>query len=258
MLVLLDPDARPIIAHRGASARAPENTLPAFELALEDGADALELDVRLTSDGVPVVIHDPTLDRTTDARGPVADLPLERLREVDAGARFSPDRGRSFPWRGQGVRIPTLEEVLNTFPTTPCIIELKVPSAAAAVQRLLQERRAVDRCVLMSFDPRALEPFRAAPWITGATSREALELIAHGLFGRPLPAVSYRTLSIPERYRGVPVPLRTVAATARRFGQSVHVWVIDSPARAARLWRKGVAGIVTNVPRTMRDRRDRE
>src|ERR687883_338619 len=129
MHVLLDPNAHPVVAHRGASARAPENTLRAFKLALEEGADALELDVHATTDGIAVVVHDPTLDRTTDATGTVSKLPLERVRAADAGARFSPDGGRTFPWRGRGLRIPTLDEVLVAFPTTPLIIEIKAASA---------------------------------------------------------------------------------------------------------------------------------
>src|SRR5919109_2850030 len=151
MYSFLDPHARPVIAHRGASARAPENSLPAFELALEAGADALELDVHATADDVAVVVHDPTLDRTTSATGAVATLPLERVRAADAGARFSPDGGRTFPWRGRGLRIPTLDEVLVAFPTTPLVIEIKTPRAQDAVRRTLLERRALDRSVVMSF-----------------------------------------------------------------------------------------------------------
>ena len=97
---LLDPAARLVIAHRGSSAEAPENTLPAFEAAVARGADAIELDVRLTADGAPVVIHDATLDRTTDRTGPVAALTLAELRAVDAGWHFTPDLGHTHPYRG--------------------------------------------------------------------------------------------------------------------------------------------------------------
>ena len=90
---LLDLSARPVIAHRGASAYAPENTLAAFELAVTQGADALELDVRLSRDGAPVVLHDHTLDRTTNLAGPVRGRTLAELRQADAGFRFTPDRG---------------------------------------------------------------------------------------------------------------------------------------------------------------------
>src|SRR6185312_5605525 len=116
---LLDLDAHPVIAHRGASGYAPENTLPAFELAVRQGADALELDVRLTMDGAAVVIHDATLDRTTGLTGPVRARTLAELRLADAGLRFTPDGGGTLPFRDQGTRIPTLAEVLWTFPAMP-------------------------------------------------------------------------------------------------------------------------------------------
>src|SRR5918911_658199 len=103
------------LAHRGASALAPENTLEAFRLAVESGAGGLELDVHLTRDGHVVVIHDPTLDRTTNRTGAVSEMTLDELREPDAGHNFSPD-GSTLPYRGLNLRIPTLVEVLREFP----------------------------------------------------------------------------------------------------------------------------------------------
>src|ERR671922_2761538 len=112
---LLDLDAHPIIAHRGASGSAPENTVAAFELAARQGADAFELDVRLTADEVPVVLHDPTLGRTTDGQGPLSALGISELEQVDAGFSFSADWGRTFPFRAAGIRIPRLVDVLRGF-----------------------------------------------------------------------------------------------------------------------------------------------
>lgn len=249
MLSLLDVDARPVIAHRGASARAPENTLAAFALAADEGADAFELDVHVTADDVVVVLHDPTLDRTTNARGAVAEIPFARVREADAGARFRADDGRSFPWRDRSVRVPALHEVLEAFPRMPCIVEIKTSRASAAVHDVLARHGAADRCVLMSFEPRALDPFGSAPWLTGATSAEALALLRAAVARRPSGPVPYRVLSVPPRWHGVPIPLALLARAARRVGCPTHVWVIDNPAHAQRLWRKGIAGIVTNRPR---------
>ena len=97
------PAAPPqVIAHRGASGYETEHTFAAFDLALAQGADVLELDVRVTADGVPIVMHDPTLDRTTDMSAPVAERAFEQLRRADAGARFTADGGATFPWRGRG------------------------------------------------------------------------------------------------------------------------------------------------------------
>jgi glycerophosphoryl diester phosphodiesterase len=257
MAALFDPDARPIIAHRGASAFAPENTIEAFALAVEHGADAFEFDIRVTADGIPVVVHDATLQRTTGDAGVIAGLTLAEVQRADAGARFSLDGGRSFPWRHAGVRIPTLEEVLSRFPDVPCIIEIKDPAAADPARAVLRRLGAGDRCVLMSFDPRALDTARAHAELTGATGSETAALIRAELQRRVLERVPYRVLSVPERRYGMPLPLRLLTRGARRLGCPVHVWVVDSVRRATRLWRKGVAGIVTNNPRELRAARDR-
>src|SRR5919204_389354 len=141
---LLDATARPVVAHRGASAGAPENTADAFELAIRHGADALELDVRLSADGVPVVIHDATLDRTTDGQGPVSGRTAAELQRLDAGARFTRDGGRTFPFRGQGSRIPTLADVLRAFPEVPLLVEIKEVGAQRAVREVLLAHSAVE------------------------------------------------------------------------------------------------------------------
>jgi glycerophosphoryl diester phosphodiesterase len=159
-VILLDPTARPVVAHRGDSAHAPENTMLAFERAVRLGADALEFDVRLSADGVAVVHHDPTLDRTTDGGGPVGALPLAGLRAVDAGARFTADGGRTYPFRGGGVRVPTLDEVLGAWPRVPVLIEIKVAAASAEVRRVLDRHAAAGRAVVASFLDAAVAPFR--------------------------------------------------------------------------------------------------
>jgi glycerophosphoryl diester phosphodiesterase len=252
---LLDLSARPIIAHRGASGSAPENTLPAFELAVRQGAHAIELDVRLTADRVPVVLHDATLDRTTSGRGPLASLTLAQLQAFDAGARFTTDRGQTFPFRGSGVPVPTLAEVLRAVPGMPMLVEIKEPAAQEAVRRVLLEEDAVGRCVLASEHHAALAVFREPPFVVAASGREIGALYRAALFRRVPERVSYRTLSVPERYRGLRVPSRNFVAAARGLGCPVHVWTVDDPAAARRLWAAGVAGIVTNVPGPMREAR---
>lgn len=250
---LLDPEARPVIAHRGASGLAPENTMAAFELAVEQGADAFELDVQLSADGAPVVLHDDRLDRTTDRAGPVAALTLAGLRTVDAGARFTPDRGRTFPFRGRGFRVPTLGEVLWAFPRMPVLVELKHAAAQEAVRRVLQQEGATGRCVLAAADPGALELFREPPFACAASGAEIAALYRAAMLGRRLPAVRYQCLSVPERHRGVlPVPTRRFVRAARSLGCPVHVWTVNVPAAARRHWERGVSGIVTNLPARIR------
>ena len=253
---LLDLDARPVIAHRGASAEAPENTLPAFGLSVEQGADAFELDVRVTRDGAAVVIHDDTLDRTTDLTGPVRARTLAELRAADAGYRFSRDGGRSYPFRHQGVRVPTLAEVLWAFPAMPIMIEVKEPEVQGAVQRVLLESDATERCVLASEHLGALETFRQAPFACGAAGPEISALYRGTLLRRPPRTCGYRLLSVPLRWHGLPVPTRAFVRAARALGAPVHVWTVNDAATARRLWARGVAGIVTNVPESIRAARD--
>lgn len=245
---LLDLSARPIIAHRGASGHAPENTMAAFELALAEGADAIELDVRLTADGLPAVLHDPTLDRTTSHSGRLGAVTAAQLRDMDAGARFSPDRGRTYPFRGVGVQIPTLTEVLRAFPLMPFLIEIKEPEAQEAVKRVLLEEGAVLRSVLASEQAAALTGFREPPFAVAACAGEIGALYRAVLFRRVPAAVPYQALSVPVRHRGLPVPTRAFVAAARRLGCPVHVWTVNDPATARTLWGRGVAGIVTNFP----------
>jgi glycerophosphoryl diester phosphodiesterase len=248
---LLDPEARLVIAHRGSSSEAPENTLPAFEAAARRGADAIELDVRLTADGAPVVIHDATLDRTTDRTGPVAALTLAELRAVDAGWRFTPDLGRTHPYRGGDARVPTLGEVLWAFPRLTILVEIKEPSAQEAVRRVLVQEDAAARCVVASEHREALLAFEGPPFARGASAAEISALYWAALVRRRIPNPGYRMLSVPLRFRGLPVPTSGFVAAARANGCAVHVWTVDSPDTARRLWRRGVSGIVTNVPGTM-------
>lgn len=250
-LSLLDPDARLVIGHRGASAEAPENTLAAFGRAAKLGVDGFELDVRITADGVAVVIHDPSLERTTDRADAVAACPLARLREADAGARFTPDGGRTFPWRGRGVVVPTLDEVLDDFPAMPMIIELKVPEARTAVRDALLRHGAAARCVVAAASHSALAAFAEPPFLRGASRRDILRLWLGSKVGLATAARDCLCFAVPVRHSGLHVTTDRFLAAARRLGRPVHVWTVDDPAQAAGLWARGVSGIITNSPGAM-------
>src|SRR4051812_9330297 len=159
--------SRPLVfAHRGAGALAPENTIAAFDNGLALGADGLELDVRLSRDGVVVVHHDATLERTSDGRGAVSDLSFEQLARLDAGYHFRRRDGLDDPGgscRGQGISIPSLEAVLRRYPGALFIIELKVPSAELVRRTvdLLKHAGALPRAAVGSFSRRALQATRA-------------------------------------------------------------------------------------------------
>ena len=254
--ILLDTTRRLIIAHRGASAHAPENTIPAFRLAERAGADAIEFDVRLTADGVPVVMHDPTLLRTTGRRYAVATSTFATLRDFDAGSRFTRDGGRTFPWRGRGIQVPSLEEVIVAMPRMPLLIELKVRGAERAVQEVLERTGALTRAVLVAFDHRAVTAFRKQALPTGAGERELLALFARALLRIPPGSVPYQAMFVPRRHWGLAIPPEPFTRAGRTLGTAVHTWVENDPVVARHLWSIGIAGIVTDDPGALRVSRD--
>jgi glycerophosphoryl diester phosphodiesterase len=246
--LLLDPDARPVVGHRGNAAHAPENTLESFAQALAAGAEALEFDVHVTRDGVPVVHHDPTLDRTTSGGGPVAGRTLAENHLLDDGARFTSDGGRTFPYRGRAVGVPTLDEVLGAFPGVPAIVELKTAAAAPPARRVLDRHGAAVRTVVASFDDRALDPFRESAFALGATGRDVAALLRAALLGARIARPAYRAACVPPRYRGVPLPLARFARLLRPHGCTLHVWTVDTARAAAALWAAGINGVISNDP----------
>ena len=249
---------RPLFfAHRGGSALAPENTLPAFENGVALGADALELDVHYTRDGEIVVFHDETLDRTTSGRGPLAALTLDELRRLDAGYHFTPDGGATFPWRGKGVTVPTLREVYERFPQTRINIEMKVNDAEGERQlaRLLLDNGWEDWTMVGSFHTDALRRFRALGEGRLATSASAGEvrgyllrvLVRQTRSMRP----QYDALQVPEVYSGIRVVSPTSIRLAHELGLDIHVWTVDDRPTMERLLDWGVDGLMSDRPDTL-------
>jgi glycerophosphoryl diester phosphodiesterase len=238
---LVDPNARLVIAHRGNRLQAPENTLFALRQAVELGADALEFDVRITRDGVPVLMHDPSLDRTTNGHGLVESFSLAELRSLDAGARVAHSAtGR--------VTIPSLEEVLEAFPETPLVIEVKEIGAVEATEQLVHRFGARDRVIIGSADALVMERFYRSSLRTCASMRDAMRLIPVALAGLTPAKPGYHVLSITRKFRGMPIPVVRMAAAARKVGIATQVWTVNDPAAARILWQGGVAGIVTDDP----------
>ena len=255
--ILIDPAARPVIGHRGDSAHFPENTIPSFDRAIELGADAIEFDLRVSRDGEIVIIHDPTVDRTTNGTGAVSSLTLAELKKLDAGFRFSPNGGRTFPFRGQGLTIPTLDEMLARYTSVPLLIEVKIPEAARRAPAVFDRHNAARRIVLDSTDDNALAPFRGLPFTIGASLRDIVSILPRTLLGLPLGQVGYRAFCVPLWYNGIPVPVRRLARTGHTAGFPTHVWTINDRRVAEDLWRAGVNGIISDDPGTMLDLRRR-
>ncbi len=231
--LLTDPRGPIVIGHRGASRNFPENTLLSFQKAVDAGVHALEFDVQSSRDGVPVVIHDPTIDRTTNGSGLVTGITRRDLQRWDAG---------------HGERIPTLADVLDAFPDVPMLLDVKTSRASKAVIDVLVDHGAKSQVIVGSFEPGALRPFREAAVPTTASRRETTVWWAASRIGASPPIRAFSAFSIPERSGRIRVADRRFLRRAAHRGIPVHVWTIDDVETAARLWSWGVSGIVTNQP----------
>jgi len=230
------------VAHRGASALAPENTIAAFEKALELGADAIELDLHVSCDGELVVIHDDTLDRTTDGQGPVHARSLQELKQLDAG--------RWFGERFAGQRIPTLAEVLELFAgKVPLALEVKGGSAffrgiEERVVSVLREHQVISQVAIASFDHHALLRLKELE----PSLRTAALLV-----GRP---VSMPVVAKACRADAMAVECglvtNTEVAVCRAAGLQLVVWVVNEPSRMRYFVDLGVDGIITDRPDLLR------
>jgi glycerophosphoryl diester phosphodiesterase len=253
--------AHPLVfAHRGGAALAPENTLIAFEGGLALGADGLELDVHLSRDGIPVVIHDKTLDRTTNGTGPVAALTAAELAALDAGFSFGAADG--FPFRERGHGVPTLEAVLERCPGTRIIIEMKYGTAALAraVVDVVRRMGAGGRVCLGSFQQEALDAARqiAPEIVTSASQPEARWTLHRSWLAWPfVSSRPYVAFQVPERAGRLRVVSPGFIRQAHREGQVVQVWVVDTDADANRLLTWGVDGLITDRPDVTVPARDR-
>ncbi len=241
-----------VYAHRGGALLRPENTLAAFDHGLALGADGLELDVHLSRDGVVVVHHDAMLDRTTDRRGPIAGCTAAELDRVDAGYWFTPAGGDGYPFRGQGIAVPRLREVLERYPAVPLIVELKVNQEALA-ERAVDEVRAAgaeERVVFGSFGRRVLAAVRRrAPRIrTGASRGEARWALYRSWLRWPLGDAPYRDLQLPERSGSTTVVSPRFVDYVHRAGLPLNVWTVNDPGDVRRLASWGVDGIISDRP----------
>jgi glycerophosphoryl diester phosphodiesterase len=239
-----------LIAHRGGSLLAPENTLFAFKRAIGWwGADLLEIDVHATADGEIVVIHDATVDRTTDGTGRVGSMTLAQVQALDAGFRFTPDGGKTFPFRGRGIRISTLREVLTELPHARVNVEMKEPSSQNAVWDLVHELSAMHRVLAAAGRRASRVRFDAYEGPTSAAAEEvkafyALHLVrATRFWNAPVDA-----FQIPERNGPLPLLDPRFVAELHRFNVKVHVWTVDEVADMRRLLSWGVDGIISDRP----------
>lgn len=243
-----------LFAHRGASGHRPENTMEAFSLALEMGVRYLELDVHMSLDKHVVVIHDSTLDRTTNGRGAVRDYPLSELKKLDAGYHFVPAGAKEPVFRGKGLRIPLLEEVLQEFPQAMVNIEVKQsrPPMEDSLWEVLSRNNALDRVLLASEDGAILRRLRAkfGPEVaTGISREEGFRFVRWYLSGKREPfKPEGQALQIPERIKGLDYIRRGFIEAAHQVGLEVHIWTVNDPFRMKRFLELGADGIITDFP----------
>lgn len=244
-----------LFGHRGAAGVAPENTLVSFERAVRDGVDVLELDVHASADGEIVVLHDATLERTTDGTGPVRALTMHELERLDAGFHFTPDGGATFPYRGQGIRVPRLVELLHALPSIPLNVEIKRADPPIVDAVVALARGAAATVLLAAEDDAIMRTIRAAaPELP--TSLSAGEVAAFVFALRdgntpPLPDGAV-ALQIPPSFQDIPLVTAESVAAAHALGAEIHVWTINDVAEAERLLTLGCDGIMSDFPARIR------
>jgi len=240
------------IAHRGGKGLFPENTLYAFERSLALGVQILELDVWSTRDGKIVILHDEKVDRTTDGSGSIRTMTLEQVRQLDAAWWFSLDGGASYPLRGRGIGIPTLEEAFRAFPQARFCIEIKQdkPGIEREVVALVEAGGMTEKVCLGSFFDPVVEKVRGLnPGIaTGAGTLGILLFLVTPLDLLETLDIPAAAFQIPEEQLGIPVLTPDFLHKARQLGIETHVWTINDPEDMRRILGMGAEGIITDYP----------
>lgn len=252
-----------VLAHQGASGHAPSNTMPAFELALQQGADILETDVHMTKDGVLVVSHDDTIDRMSNGQGWIREMTLAELRRYDFGWDFSPDGGKTYPYRGKGVQIPTLEEVFLRWPDVRVNIELKQthPPTEETVLALVKKYGMEDKVLIGTFHTENGKRWKALAGERVATSMTMGQMIWFAVHYVPrldwLYAPAADAFQVPTHEELGPLTVRfdteRFVNRAHGLGMKVHYWTVNDEATMRRLIELGADGLITDYPdRAMR------
>lgn len=246
-----------LMAHRGGEGQWPSNTLYAFEKSVVLGAEALEMDVHSTRDGVLVVRHDPVVETTTNGQGAIRDLTLAEIKKLDAGYTWTNDGGKTFPFRGLGITIPTFEEILQAFPHLLINIDIKPrePQVVDAFCKLLRDHQRLELVRVGSFHDRQLQRFRQlCPEV--ATAAGVMEtrifyfLNLAGLAGLYHPRA--QAFQVPEFSGRLHVVTPGFIRAAHAQGIEVHVWTVDEIEDMRRLIEWGVDGLITDFPERLK------
>ena len=248
-----------VIAHQGGGDLWPGDTMYAFEHAVALGADVLEMDAHITQEGQIVLMHDERVDRTTDGTGLIEDLTLDQLLKLDAAYDFSPDNGQTFPFRGQGILVPTLDELFKKFPQMRYIVEIKLTRNPIdkPLCELIRSRGMQDRVLVASFHDEAMAAFReSCPEVATSASRQ--EVASFVLLGKAflsgLLSPRFNALQVPyepsESYN-IPVMTERFVREAHAKNLSVEPWTVNDPDLMKLYIGWGVDGIITDRPDLM-------
>ena len=248
-----------VFAHQGGENLWPSNTLLAFDQAAALGVDVLDTDMHMTQDGVLLLMHDQTVDRTTDGVGAIRDLTLAEIKQLDAGYSFTLDEGQTFPYRGQGLVVPTLEELFQAHPQMRFGIEIKqIESENAAPQfcALIRQYNMQAQVLVSSFRQANMDAFRQeCPEVATSATEDEVRLFyilfRLGLSDTLTPR--YNSFQVPETSGGIHILTPAFVAAAHRRGLAVQPWTINEAADMQRILALGVDGINTDNPDRLLD-----
>ena len=242
-----------VIAHQGGDEVWPGDTLFAYQNAAALGVDVLEMDIHISRDGVLVLMHDEKVDRTTDGTGEIESMTLAELKQLDAGYDWSLDEGQTFPFRGQGITVTTLEEVFQAFPEKHMTIEIKKSNASMVRPfcELIRKYEMQDKVLVASFYDDEIKEFRAeCPEV--ATSSAKQETTVFVLLSKAFLSGYYSpkflSLQVPEESGGITVVTEAFVRAAHARGLAVEVWTINDKETMQKLISWGVDGIMTDRP----------
>lgn len=254
-----DVDRPLVIAHQGGDGIWPGNTMYAYEKAVEIGVDVLEMDAHITHDGHIILMHDEDVDRTTDGTGIIEEMTLDQLKQLDAAYRWSNDDGQTFPHRGQGLQVPTLDELFQRFPQMRYVVEIKrtqIPIDKPLCD-LIRQHNMQDRVLIASFHDEAMKDFRATcPEV--ATSASRGEVTAFVLLGKVflsgLVIPEYESIQPPydpDESMNIPIMTKRFIREAHAKNIAVEPWTVNDPELMKQYVEWGVDGIITDRPDLM-------
>lgn len=252
-------NAPEVIAHQGGDGIWPGNTMFAFENAVEIGADVLEMDAHITKDGHIVLMHDATVDDTTDGTGPIEGMTLDELKQFDAGYDWTDDGGQTFPYRGQGIQVPTLIELFEKYPQERYVIEIKPAEGPLGDElcNLIREYSMQDKVAVASFHDEALQAFReTCPEVATSASRgEVTKFVLLGkVFLSGLVNPAYQSIQPPfdpEESMNIPIMTKRFIRESHAKNIKIAPWTVNDPELMKQYIGWGVDGIITDRPDLM-------